>query len=33
VESLASSVRPFDPSTHQHTITLTVTLTSELLAP
>jgi hypothetical protein len=33
VESIASAVRPFDRSTHQHTITFGVTLTSELISP
>ena len=30
VESVDSIVSPFDPSTHQHTVTLGVTLTSDL---
>ena len=33
VESIASAARPFDRSTHQHTVTLGVTLTSALFNP
>ena len=33
VQSNASVVRPFDRSTHQHTVMLSVTLTSDLLEP
>lgn len=33
VQSVASVVQPFDPSTHQHTVTLGVTLTSDFFEP
>ena len=32
VQSVASAVRPFDRSTHQHTVTLGVTLTSDFFS-
>ena len=32
VQSVASAAQPFDPSTHQHTVTLGVTLTSDFFS-